>query len=212
MAQWLEDGFTDRRVCGSNPNSVSRLPLSMLGQPAALAFLRVYRDPGMFAFCALDVISVPPSHHLIMKLYSDDGPTAVCENARDELSLTDWKFRGSNPTSASRLPLSRLGRPGSIPALVPSSCGLAARHRKGTTAGPPAHSDTMLTITLLTAVRSPLGETLLADHKRLRGSASDCILYSSGPAQNDREQGLRLAVAGDITVNNTIIPVMHTGT
>ncbi|OON17823.1 hypothetical protein X801_06335, partial [Opisthorchis viverrini] len=40
----------------------------------------------MFAFCALDVISVPPSHHLIMKLYSDDGPTAVCENARDELS------------------------------------------------------------------------------------------------------------------------------
>ncbi|KER27806.1 hypothetical protein T265_13727, partial [Opisthorchis viverrini] len=33
------------------------------------------------------------------------------------------------------LPLSRLGRPGSIQALVPPSCGMAARHRKGATAG-----------------------------------------------------------------------------
>ncbi|KER30853.1 hypothetical protein T265_02784 [Opisthorchis viverrini] len=39
------------------------------------------------------------------------------------------KVRGSNPTSAILLPLSRLGRPGSIPALVPLSCGMAARHR-----------------------------------------------------------------------------------
>ncbi|KAG5447248.1 hypothetical protein CSKR_114505 [Clonorchis sinensis] len=30
--------------------------------------------------------------------------------------LTDRKVRGSNPTSASRLPLSRLGQPGSIQA------------------------------------------------------------------------------------------------
>ncbi|KER24191.1 hypothetical protein T265_08084 [Opisthorchis viverrini] len=36
---------------------------------------------------------------------------------------TDRTVRGSNPTSASRLPLSRLGRPGNIPALVPPSCG-----------------------------------------------------------------------------------------
>ncbi|KAG5452702.1 hypothetical protein CSKR_102129 [Clonorchis sinensis] len=35
-----------------------------------------------------------------------------------EREFTDRKVRGSNPTSASRLPLSRLGRPGSIPALV----------------------------------------------------------------------------------------------
>ncbi|KAG5446032.1 hypothetical protein CSKR_103895 [Clonorchis sinensis] len=48
--------------------------------------------------------------------------------------LTDRKVRGSNPTSASRLPLSRLGQPGSIPALVQPSGGMAVRHRKGTTA------------------------------------------------------------------------------
>ncbi|KER20302.1 hypothetical protein T265_11111 [Opisthorchis viverrini] len=49
--------------------------------------------------------------------------------------FTDRKVRGSNPTSASRLPLSRLGRPGSIPALVLPSCGMAARHRKRATVG-----------------------------------------------------------------------------
>ncbi|KAG5447842.1 hypothetical protein CSKR_102295 [Clonorchis sinensis] len=42
--------------------------------------------------------------------------------------------RGSNPASASRLPLSRLGQPGSIPALVLPSGGMAARYRKGITA------------------------------------------------------------------------------
>ncbi|KAG5444907.1 hypothetical protein CSKR_103580 [Clonorchis sinensis] len=35
-----------------------------------------------------------------------------------ERKITDRKVRGSNPTSASRLPLSSLGQPGSIPALV----------------------------------------------------------------------------------------------
>ncbi|KER25612.1 LOW QUALITY PROTEIN: hypothetical protein T265_14179, partial [Opisthorchis viverrini] len=48
--------------------------------------------------------------------------------------FTDRKVRGSNPTSASQLPLSRLGQPGSIPALVLPSGGMAARHRKGATA------------------------------------------------------------------------------
>ncbi|KAG5447292.1 hypothetical protein CSKR_106179 [Clonorchis sinensis] len=42
--------------------------------------------------------------------------------------------RGSKPTSASRLPLSRLGQPGNIPALVLPWGGMAARHRKGVTA------------------------------------------------------------------------------
>ncbi|KAG5452930.1 hypothetical protein CSKR_107478 [Clonorchis sinensis] len=51
-----------------------------------------------------------------------------------ERELTDRKVRGSNPTSASRLLLSRLGQPGSIPALVLPSGGTAARHRKGVTA------------------------------------------------------------------------------
>ncbi|KER31347.1 hypothetical protein T265_02398 [Opisthorchis viverrini] len=41
--------------------------------------------------------------------------------------FTDRKVRGSNPTSATRLPLSRLGQPDSIPALVLPSSGLAVR-------------------------------------------------------------------------------------
>ncbi|KAG5452333.1 hypothetical protein CSKR_112802 [Clonorchis sinensis] len=51
-----------------------------------------------------------------------------------EREFTDWKFRGSTPTTASQLPLSRLGQPGSIPALVFPSGGLAVRRRKGATA------------------------------------------------------------------------------
>ncbi|KAG5445184.1 hypothetical protein CSKR_103357 [Clonorchis sinensis] len=53
---------------------------------------------------------------------------------RLERERTDRKVHGSNPASASRLPLSRLGQPGSIPALVLPSGGMAARHRKGATA------------------------------------------------------------------------------
>ncbi|KAG5455343.1 hypothetical protein CSKR_105498 [Clonorchis sinensis] len=48
--------------------------------------------------------------------------------------ITDRKVRGSNPTSVSRLPLSRLGQSGCISALVLPSGGMAARHRKGVTA------------------------------------------------------------------------------
>ncbi|KAG5442716.1 hypothetical protein CSKR_108023 [Clonorchis sinensis] len=48
--------------------------------------------------------------------------------------LGDRKLRGSNPTSASRRPLSGLGQPGSIPLLVLPSGGMAAKHRKGVTA------------------------------------------------------------------------------
>ncbi|KAG5449705.1 hypothetical protein CSKR_103080 [Clonorchis sinensis] len=51
-----------------------------------------------------------------------------------ELEFTDRKIRRSNPTFASRLLLSKLGQPGSIPALVLSSGGVAARHRKVVTA------------------------------------------------------------------------------
>ncbi|KER29680.1 hypothetical protein T265_03780 [Opisthorchis viverrini] len=40
------------------------------------------------------------------------------------------QVRGSNPTSASQLLLSRLERPGSIPALVQPLGGMAFRHRK----------------------------------------------------------------------------------
>ncbi|KAG5446388.1 hypothetical protein CSKR_110271, partial [Clonorchis sinensis] len=51
-----------------------------------------------------------------------------------EREFTDRKVRGSNTTSASRLPLSSLGQPGSIPAFVQPSGGMAVRHRKGATA------------------------------------------------------------------------------
>ncbi|KER28124.1 hypothetical protein T265_04962 [Opisthorchis viverrini] len=50
------------------------------------------------------------------------------------LSQREFTDRGPNLTSASQLPLSRLGRPGSIPALVLPSSSMAARHRKGVTA------------------------------------------------------------------------------
>ncbi|KAG5453508.1 ELMO domain-containing protein 3 [Clonorchis sinensis] len=45
--------------------------------------------------------------------------------------LTDRKFHGSNQTSASRLPPSRLGQPDSSPALMFLSGGMVAMHRKG---------------------------------------------------------------------------------
>ncbi|KER24046.1 hypothetical protein T265_14508, partial [Opisthorchis viverrini] len=51
-----------------------------------------------------------------------------------EREFTNRKVRGSNPPSATRLPLSRLRQPGSIPALVLPSGGMAGRHRKGATA------------------------------------------------------------------------------
>ncbi|KER26416.1 hypothetical protein T265_06333 [Opisthorchis viverrini] len=53
---------------------------------------------------------------------------------RGRVRTTDIPVRGSNPTSAIRLTLSRLGRPGSIPALVLPSGGMAVRHWKGATA------------------------------------------------------------------------------
>ncbi|KAG5442210.1 hypothetical protein CSKR_100203 [Clonorchis sinensis] len=51
-----------------------------------------------------------------------------------ECEFTDRKVRGSNPTSASRLPLSGLGQPGCIQALMLPTDSMAVRHRKGVTA------------------------------------------------------------------------------
>ncbi|KER32582.1 hypothetical protein T265_01452 [Opisthorchis viverrini] len=56
-----------------------------------------------------------------------------------ELEFTDREVRGSNPTSACRLPLSRLGQPGSIPALAFPWGGMAARHQKDAMAGGKTH-------------------------------------------------------------------------
>ncbi|KAG5441528.1 hypothetical protein CSKR_109759 [Clonorchis sinensis] len=64
--------------------------------------------------------------------------TSICLAARWLKSLereyADRKVRGSNPTSASRLPLSRLGQPGSLSTLVLPLGSMAARHRKDVTA------------------------------------------------------------------------------
>ncbi|KAG5442342.1 hypothetical protein CSKR_109298 [Clonorchis sinensis] len=57
-----------------------------------------------------------------------------------EREFTDRKVRGSNPTSASRFPLPRLGQPGSISALVLFSGRMAARHRKSRLTCNPAES------------------------------------------------------------------------
>ncbi|KAG5451502.1 hypothetical protein CSKR_112089 [Clonorchis sinensis] len=47
-----------------------------------------------------------------------------------ERELTNRKLRSSNPTSASRFLLSRIGQLGSIPALMLPSGGMIARHRE----------------------------------------------------------------------------------
>ncbi|KER22313.1 hypothetical protein T265_09558 [Opisthorchis viverrini] len=48
--------------------------------------------------------------------------------------LTDWKVPGSDPISTSPFLLSRLGKHGSVPALVIPSGRIAVGHRKGATA------------------------------------------------------------------------------
>ncbi|KAG5443279.1 hypothetical protein CSKR_106281 [Clonorchis sinensis] len=48
--------------------------------------------------------------------------------------FTDRKVPGSNPISASRLPLSRLWQPGSILTLVSPSVGMADGHQKSASA------------------------------------------------------------------------------
>ncbi|KAG5447866.1 hypothetical protein CSKR_200617 [Clonorchis sinensis] len=64
----------------------------------------------------------------------------IAHNPWDEMAqwlereFTGRKVLGSNPTSASRLLLSRLGQPDSISALVFRMGGMVARRRKGATA------------------------------------------------------------------------------
>ncbi|KAG5446506.1 Glutamine-dependent NAD(+) synthetase [Clonorchis sinensis] len=118
--KWLEREFTDRKVRGSNPTSASRLPLSRLGQPGSISAF-VLPSGGMAARHRKSATA----EHL-----------NFCLRVFTQREFTDRKVRGSNPTSASRLPLSRLGQPGSIPVFVIPSGGMAARHRNGATAQP----------------------------------------------------------------------------
>ncbi|KER20099.1 hypothetical protein T265_15392, partial [Opisthorchis viverrini] len=76
-------------------------------------------------------------HVLILSIFSSiDNMTLIGVRCLKwlECEFTDQNICGSNPTSASRLPLSRLGQPGSIPALVQPSGDMTVWHRKGTTA------------------------------------------------------------------------------
>ncbi|KAG5446775.1 Nuclear speckle splicing regulatory protein 1 [Clonorchis sinensis] len=117
--KWLERELTDRKVRGSNPTSASRLPLSRLGQPGSIpALLGTERVLQLNDFFLLALFAIPGSG-IVLWL---------------KRKLTNRKVHGSNPTSASRLPLSRLGQPGSIPGLMLPSGGMTARRRKGVTA------------------------------------------------------------------------------
>ncbi|KAG5453519.1 hypothetical protein CSKR_102983 [Clonorchis sinensis] len=91
----------------------------------------------MNVFLAINPIWVPvePKGILHTKFHSAKCGTRWLKWLERE--FTDHNVRRSNPTSASRLALSRLGQPGSIPALVIPSGGMASRHRKVVTAERP---------------------------------------------------------------------------
>ncbi|KER26552.1 hypothetical protein T265_06196 [Opisthorchis viverrini] len=73
-------------------------------------------------------------HHLRVTSFLQEVACASCTLPLLEREFTDRKVRGSNPSSASRPPLSRLGQSGSIPALVLPTGGMAARHLRSVTA------------------------------------------------------------------------------
>ncbi|KAG5441767.1 hypothetical protein CSKR_113455 [Clonorchis sinensis] len=116
--KWLEREFTDRKLCGLNPTSASRLPLSRLGQPGSIAVFQ----PSCFLQVAwqLGTERVLQPHGF----FCYERPSVERWLERE---FTDRKFRGSNPTSVSRLPLSKLGQPGSFLAFMLPSRGMAAR-------------------------------------------------------------------------------------
>ncbi|KAG5444601.1 Yip1 member 1 [Clonorchis sinensis] len=168
--KWLEREFTDRELCGSNPTSASRIPLSRLGQPGNIPILVLFRvvlelgtermlQPNIETACtpvlrrcqlncdkksfSCSTLSVPNCHATINK--HDGLDTVRLAKSRLgkprgrgrvrttslyfrllrtrwpkwlEREFTDRELCGSNPTSASRIPLSRLGQPGNIPILV----------------------------------------------------------------------------------------------
>ncbi|KAG5455256.1 hypothetical protein CSKR_106438, partial [Clonorchis sinensis] len=125
--QWLERKFTDRKVRGSNPTSASQLPLSRLGQPGSipapmlpLGYIAVRHQKGAtaerFSSLSLDCSCLNMDSLVVSQ--------PSCFLRRE---FADRKVRGSNPTSVSRLLLSRLGKVGSISALVLSLDSTAAR-------------------------------------------------------------------------------------
>ncbi|KAG5443961.1 hypothetical protein CSKR_103782 [Clonorchis sinensis] len=126
MAQWLEREFTNRKVRGVNPTADSRLTLPRLGQTGSILLLS--GDMAVSAkrvwlpvFCPTNLSLTTHQDTILQKKWFK---WLQCES-------TDRNDRGSNPTSASQIPLSRFGQPGKIPAIVLPSGGMAARHREG---------------------------------------------------------------------------------
>ncbi|KAG5451144.1 hypothetical protein CSKR_102687 [Clonorchis sinensis] len=117
------------------PESISGLVLSWSGMPTIAErnshnVCVIHRENEIFnRDCVLSV-----------KLIYDEKLGGTILLSWDEMAqwlereFTGRKARGSSPTSAARLLLPRLGKPGIIPALVLPSSGLAVRHRKGATA------------------------------------------------------------------------------
>ncbi|KAG5444707.1 hypothetical protein CSKR_107757 [Clonorchis sinensis] len=97
--------------------------------------LRYYSLPTQKPFYVpRDLITCSHVFIRLDRVYSPLQPTYTGPLRWLGREFTDRTVRGSNPTSASRLPLSRLGQPGSSSALVLPSGGMAVRHRKGVTA------------------------------------------------------------------------------
>ncbi|KAG5448742.1 hypothetical protein CSKR_100132 [Clonorchis sinensis] len=130
MAQVVVAQFTDRKVHGSNPTSASRRPLSRLGQPGSIPAL-VLPSGGMTA-----------RHRKGATTEQGWGGVALWL----EREFTDRKARGSNPIFASRLPLSILGQPGRISALVFTSGDIAARYLKRSTTERPVYLAAVRTV------------------------------------------------------------------
>ncbi|KAG5453545.1 hypothetical protein CSKR_112781 [Clonorchis sinensis] len=125
-----------------------------------------------------------------------------------EREFTNRKIRGSNPTSASRLPLSRPGQPVSIPAFVPPSGGMAARHRKDVTAERffimvqwimEVHDPHTVVLSILTSAKTAskldIAQCELTVQK-VRGSNPVSRLLLSKLGQRDSSSALTLPLGG----------------
>ncbi|KAG5450072.1 hypothetical protein CSKR_111215, partial [Clonorchis sinensis] len=145
----------DHKSCSQTPHDLTNsIPVRIVGDAAVMLltqgilskiYERVPLEPELPAshyywwyfmrrHCILQTVNSegfsPPGMRLSYQ--SNDSRSEMAQWSERE--FTDRKVRGSNPTSAPRLPLSRLGQPDSIPALVLPSGGMTARHRKGATA------------------------------------------------------------------------------
>ncbi|KAG5447015.1 hypothetical protein CSKR_110206 [Clonorchis sinensis] len=138
LAQWLEHEITDRRVRGSDQTFACRLPLSMIGRPGNIPAVEltggvaVRHRNGAAAERLFDnvcTVSVLCSLSKLTPYLKSRKRSIIFFNSSSSSLLAGIP----DPTSASRFPLSVLGQPGSIPALVLPSGGMTARHRKGAT-------------------------------------------------------------------------------